>query len=163
MTGKATPATTQLERLGVTFTIHAYVHEPKQASYAAEAAEKLGIDSARVHKTLVADIDGSLWVAIVPADAMLDLKALAAAAAGKRATMADPIKVERSTGYVLGGVSPFGQRKVLRTVLDAAALRWATIMVSAGRRGLEIEIDPKSLVDVLQALIAPISRREPSG
>ena len=121
--------------------MHAYAHDLTAASYGLEAAEQLGVDPARVYKTLVADVDGILTVAIVPVEAQLDLKAL-----GKRARMADTKLAERTTGYVAGGISPLGQRKRLPTVLDDSALAHDTIHVSAGRRGLEIELAPADLL-----------------
>uniref|UniRef100_UPI001586E397 aminoacyl-tRNA deacylase n=1 Tax=Streptomyces sp. TRM64462 TaxID=2741726 RepID=UPI001586E397 len=128
-----TPATVALTAAGAPFTVHAYEHDPaSSASYGAEAAEALGVSPDRVFKTLVADVDGALTVAVVPVAGQLDLKALAAAVGGKRATMADPAAAERTTGYVRGGISPLGQRKRLPTVLDASASRHATICVSAG-------------------------------
>jgi len=139
--GRGTPAIVAAERAGVAFTVHEYVHDPSSGSYGLEAAEKLGVDAERVFKTLVADVDGTLTVAIVPVTAQLDLKAL-----GKRVTMADPKLAERTTGYVAGGISPLGQRKQLPTVLDESALGFETIHVSAGRRGLEIELAPADLL-----------------
>ena len=141
MAGKGTPAIVVAERAGIVFTVHEYVHDPKATSYGLEAAEKLGLDPARVFKTLVADVDGTLTVAIVPVGAQLDLKAL-----GKRVTMADVRLAERTTGYVTGGISPLGQRKRLPTVVDESALAHETIHVSAGRRGLEIELTPADLL-----------------
>ena len=141
MAGKGTPAIVAAERAGISFTVHDYVHDAKAASYGLEAAEKLGLDPARVFKTLVVDVDGTLTVAIVPVAAQLDLKAL-----GKRVTMADTKLAERTTGYVAGGISPLGQRKQLPTVLDESALGFETIHVSAGRRGLEIELAPTDLL-----------------
>ncbi len=141
MAGKGTPAIVAAERAGITYAVHEYEHDPKAASYGLEAAEKLGVDPARVFKTLVADVDGTLTVAVVPVKAQLDLKAL-----GKRAAMADPKLAERTTGYVTGGISPLGQRKRLRTILDESALEHETIHVSAGRRGLEIELAPDDLI-----------------
>jgi Cys-tRNA(Pro)/Cys-tRNA(Cys) deacylase len=129
------------ERAGIAFTVHEYEHDPKAASYGLEAVEKLGLDPSRVFKTLVADVDGTLTVAIVPVEAQLDLRAL-----GKRAAMADAKLAERTTGYVTGGISPLGQRKQLPTLLDESALAFDTIHVSAGRRGLEIELTPADLL-----------------
>lgn len=141
MAGKGTPAIVAAERAGVAFTVHEYLHDPASRSYGLEAAEKLGVDAARVFKTLVADVDGTLTVAIVPVGAQLDQRAL-----GKRVTMADPKLAERTTGYVLGGISPLGQRKQLPTVIDESAFGFETIHVSAGRRGLEIELAPADLL-----------------
>ena len=146
MAGKGTPAIVAAERAGITFTVHEYAHDPKAASYGLEAAEKLGLEPTRVFKTLVADVDGTLTVAVVPVTAQLDLKAL-----GKRAAMADQKLAERATGYVAGGISPLGQRKRLPTVIDESALTYETIHVSAGRRGLEIELAPGDLVALTRA------------
>ncbi|WP_326649320.1 MULTISPECIES: Cys-tRNA(Pro) deacylase [unclassified Streptomyces] len=153
-----TPATVALAAAGTEFTVHAYDHDPASSSYGEEAAEALGISPDRVFKTLVADVDGELTVAVVPVAGLLDLKALAAAVGGKRATMADPTAAERTTGYVRGGISPLGQRKRLRTVLDASASAHATICVSAGRRGLEVELSPADLRTLTSAVLAPIGR-----
>ncbi len=141
MAGKGTPAIVAAERAGIAFTVHEYAHDPKAESFGLEAAEKLGVDPARVFKTLVVDVDGTLTVAIVPVAAQLDLRAL-----GKRATMADPKLAERTTGYVAGGISPLGQRKALSTIIDESAFGFETIHVSAGRRGLEIELVPGDLL-----------------
>ncbi|SEQ43283.1 Cys-tRNA(Pro)/Cys-tRNA(Cys) deacylase [Streptomyces sp. yr375] len=153
-----TPATVALTAAGVDFTLHAYDHDPGHPSYGEEAAEAMGVSPDRVFKTLVADVDGTLTVAVVPVAGSLDLKALAAAAGGKRAAMADPTLAERTTGYVRGGISPLGQRKKLPTVLDASATTHATICVSAGRRGLELELSPTTLADLTEAVLAPIAR-----
>ena len=137
-----TPATVALTAAGVAFTVHSYDHDPSHPSYGEEAAEAMGVSPERVFKTLVADVDGALTVAVVPVAGQLDLKALAAAAGGKRAAMADPALAERTTGYVRGGISPLGQRKRLPTVLDESATGHDTICVSAGRRrrqGLQIQ------------------------
>ncbi|MEU3819870.1 Cys-tRNA(Pro) deacylase [Streptomyces sp. NPDC030392] len=153
-----TPATVALTAAGTPFTVHEYAHDPASPSYGEEAAEALGVSPDRVFKTLVADVDGALTVAVVPVAGQLDLKALAAAVGGKRATMADPAAAERTTGYVRGGISPLGQRKKLPTVLDASASRHETICVSAGRRGLEVELAPAHLAELTGAVIAPIGR-----
>ncbi|GHH60709.1 Cys-tRNA(Pro) deacylase [Kitasatospora indigofera] len=156
--GQGTPATVALEAAGVPFTVHAYEHDPAAATYGGEAAELLGVPAGRVFKTLVADVDGTLTVGVVPVSGKLDLKALAAAVGGKRAAMADPAAAERSSGYVLGGISPLGQRRPLRTVLDDSVLAHPTVYVSAGRRGLEVELAPADLVALTKALTAPIGR-----
>ncbi|NEA45605.1 Cys-tRNA(Pro) deacylase [Streptomyces sp. SID10815] len=153
-----TPATVALTAAGVDFTVHAYDHDPSHPSYGEEAAEAMGVSPDRVFKTLVADVDGSLTVAVVPVAGSLDLKALASAVGGKRAAMADPALAERTTGYVRGGISPLGQRKRLRTVLDASATGHPTICVSAGRRGLEVELSPADLAALTHATLAPIGR-----
>ncbi|MCP9959342.1 Cys-tRNA(Pro) deacylase [Streptomyces sudanensis] len=153
-----TPATTALAAAGVPFTVHEYAHDPASPSYGEEAAEALGVAPERVFKTLVADVDGALTVAVVPVAGRLDLKALAAAVGGKRAVMADPAAAERATGYVRGGISPLGQRRRLATVLDASASRHGTICVSAGRRGLEVELAPAHLAELTGAVLAPVGR-----
>ncbi|MEU2058776.1 Cys-tRNA(Pro) deacylase [Streptomyces sp. NPDC013455] len=153
-----TPATVALTAAGVDFTVHAYDHDPSHPSYGEEAAEAMGVSPDRVFKTLVADVDGSLVVGVVPVAGSLDLKALAAAVGGKRAAMADPALAERTTGYVRGGISPLGQRKRLPTVLDESAARHGTICVSAGRRGLEVELSPTTLTELTDATLAPIAR-----
>lgn len=153
-----TPATVALTAAGVDFTVHAYDHDPSHPSYGEEAAEAMGVSPDRVFKTLVADVDGNLTVAVVPVAGSLDLKALASAVGGKRAAMADPALAERTTGYVRGGISPLGQRKKLPTVLDASATAHATICVSAGRRGLEVELAPQDLAALTNATLAPVSR-----
>ncbi len=153
-----TPATAALERAGVAFTVHPYEHDPAAASYGQEAAERLGLDPGAVFKTLVADVDGRLVVGIVPVSGQLDLKALAASVGGKRAALADPAAAERTTGYVLGGISPLGQKKGLPTVIDGSALQQPMVYVSAGKRGLDIGLAPQDLVDLLEASIAPIGR-----
>lgn len=154
-----TPATVALEKSGVPFTVHAYDHDPSSdLSYGEEAAAALGTSPDRVFKTLIAEVDTALTVAIVPVSTTLDLKSLAAAAGGKRASMADPASAERTTGYVLGGISPLGQRKPLPTVLDASALPFPTIFVSAGKRGLELELSPGDLVRLTSGSTARIAR-----
>ncbi|MBA2948663.1 Cys-tRNA(Pro) deacylase [Streptomyces himalayensis] len=153
-----TPATVALTAAGTSFTVHAYEHDPAHPSYGEEAAEAMGVSPERVFKTLVAEVDGELTVAVVPVSGSLDLKALASAVSGKRAAMADPAAAERTTGYVRGGISPLGQRKKLRTVLDASAEKHETICVSAGRRGLEIELAPGDLATLTDAVVAPIGR-----
>ncbi|GAA2352938.1 MULTISPECIES: Cys-tRNA(Pro) deacylase [Streptomyces] len=153
-----TPATTALTAAGTEFTVHSYEHDPAAPSYGEEAAQALGVAPERVFKTLVASVDDRLTVAIVPVSATLDLKALASAVGGKRATMADPALAERTTGYVRGGISPLGQRKRLPTALDASASGYETICVSAGRRGLEVELSPKDLASLTDAVVAPIAR-----
>ena len=155
-----TPAVNAARKAGIPFTLHEYRHDPRAGSYGLEAAEALGLDVARVFKTLVAAAEGKgLWVAVVPVAGLLDLKALAQAAGAKRATMADPKAAERATGYVVGGISPLGQRQRLSTAIDASALQFDTIFVSAGRRGLEIELAPADLVRLCGATIAAIGRQ----
>jgi Cys-tRNA(Pro)/Cys-tRNA(Cys) deacylase len=156
--GGGTPATVALKAAGVEFTLHAYSHDPAAASYGEEAAQALGVAPDRVFKTLVAEVDGTLTVGVVPVTGQLDLKALAAAVGGKRAAMADPAAAERTTGYVRGGISPLGQRKQLATVVDDSALLHPTVYVSAGRRGLEVELTPQALVSLTAAVTAAIGR-----
>ena len=159
--GKGTPATLAAERAGIRFTVHEYAHDPRAESYGLEAAEALGVDPERVLKTLLASVDGArLVVAIVPVVAQLDLKAVAAAAGGRKAELAKPADAERATGYVVGGISPLGQKKRLPTFLDMSAEGYPTIHVSAGRRGLEIELAPADLVALTAATVAAIARRD---
>ncbi|MDR7279392.1 Cys-tRNA(Pro) deacylase [Catenuloplanes atrovinosus] len=152
-----TPATTLLTRQKVAFTAHTYEVDPKATSYGEAAAAALGVPPTRLFKTLVATVDGRLAVGVVPVSASLDLKALAAALGGKRAAMADPAAAERATGYVTGGISPFGQRSRLPIVVDASAEAQETVFVSGGRRGLQIEIPPAAFPSVAGAIFAPIA------
>lgn len=153
-----TPATVALTRAGVVFTALGYEHDPRATAYGLEAAEKLGLDPDRVFKTLLANVDGALAVAIVPVAMQLDLKALASALGGKRAEMADPAVAERKTGYVVGGISPIGQKTALPTVLDESAIVCETVYVSGGRRGLDLELAPDDLLAVTGGRYAPIAR-----
>ena len=153
-----TPATVALTQAGVDFTLHPYEHTAGAPSYGAEAADALGLAHDTVFKTLVARVDGTLVTAVVPVSGSLDLKALAAAVGGKKAVMAEPADAERATGYVVGGISPLGQRKPLPTVVDASALDFATVMVSAGRRGLQVELAAEDLVRLTRARTASIGR-----
>ena len=153
-----TPATVALTRAGVAFTAHAYEHDPRAAAYGLEAAEKLGIAPDRVFKTLLATVDGALAVAIVPVAMQLDLKALAHALGAKRAEMADPAMAERKTGYVVGGISPIGQKTPLPIVVDESAILCETVLVSGGRRGLDLELAPDDLVAITGGAYAPIAR-----
>jgi Cys-tRNA(Pro)/Cys-tRNA(Cys) deacylase len=154
--GQGTPATVLLARRKVTHRLHSYAHGGGQA-YGPEAAELLGLDPARVFKTLVAEVDGALTVGVVPVSATLDLKALAAAVGGKRARMAEVAVAERATGYVAGGISPLAQRKRLPVVVDSSAESFVTVFCSAGRRGLEVELAPADLVRLTGAHMAPIA------
>lgn len=153
-----TPATVALTKAGIAYEVRAYEHDPRAQSYGAEAAEALGADPARVFKTLLASLDGTLVVGIVPVSGQLDLKALARALGGSKAVMAEVAAAERATGYVAGGISPVGQRRPHRTVLDASALEHGTILVSGGRRGFDIELAPQDLVAVTGAVTATIGR-----
>jgi Cys-tRNA(Pro)/Cys-tRNA(Cys) deacylase len=158
MAGRETPATRAARAAGIEHVVHEYVHEPGADSYALEAAEALGLDPARVFKTLVVSDGGGaagdgLTVCIVPAAATLDLKAV-----GKRAAMAPTERAERVTGYVAGGISPLGQRRALPTLVDDSALEHATVFVSAGRRGLELELAPADLVALTRATVRRLRR-----
>ena len=156
MAGRGTPATALLAKRKVRHDVHSYTHQDG-AGYGEEAATRMGQDPRRVFKTLVARVDGGLTVGIVPVSAQLDLKALAAAAGGKRAVLAEIVEAERATGYVAGGISPLGQRKRLPTVLDASAREHPTVFCSGGRRGLEIELSPDDLVSLTGATVARIA------
>ena len=147
-----TPAVVAAQRAGIPFALHEYEHDPSAVSFGLEAAEQTGVDPARVFKTLVVAQDGALSIAIVPVAAQLDLRAL-----GKRAALADRSAAERATGYVLGGISPLGQRKLLPTLIDESALLHETIYVSAGRRGLELELAPADLVRLTGARVAAVA------
>ena len=153
---QGTPATTALAAAGVPFVPHSYSHDPAAASYGLEAAQLLGVDPARVFKTLMVDVDGRLAVGVVPVSGNLDLKAMAAALGAKKAAMADPAAAERRTGYVLGGISPLGQRRPSPTVVDDSALNLDTVLVSGGRRGLDIELSPSELIRLTGARTARI-------
>jgi len=159
MASQGTPATAALAAAGVPFVLHPYSHDPSAASYGLEAAEVLGVDPQRVFKTLMVEVEGKLAVGIVPVSGNLDLKSVAAALGSKKAAMADPKAAERRTGYVLGGISPLGQRQPSPTVLDESALSFDTILVSGGRRGLDIEIAPGDLVRLTKAVTAPIGAK----
>ncbi|MGR6965771.1 Cys-tRNA(Pro) deacylase [Geodermatophilus sp. URMC 61] len=159
----ATPAVRALERARVAHTLHTYDPEHAEGQgYGDAAVAALGQDPRQVFKTLVARVDGALTVAVVPVAGNLDLKALAATTGGRKATMADPIDAERTTGYVLGGISPLGQRKALPTVVDESALTFPTVMVSAGRRGLQVELAPEDLVRLTRARTAAIAKGPPA-
>ena len=160
MAGNGTQAIVAAERAGIRFAVHEYVHDPRAESYGLEAADALGVDPERVLKTLLVAVDGRLIVAIVPVVAQLDLKAVAAAAGGRKAELAKPADAERATGYVVGGISPLGQKQRLPTFVDASAEAFATVHVSAGRRGLEIELAPTDLVALTAATVAAIARRD---
>ena len=147
-----TRAIAAAEKAGIAFTVHEYGHDDSAESYGLEAAEKLGVDPALVFKTLVVSVDGALAVACVPVTAQLDLKAL-----GKRAALAEKARAERATGYVSGGISPLGQRRPLPTHVDASALSHSTVYVSAGRRGLQIELDPHDLVRLTGARVRALT------
>jgi Cys-tRNA(Pro)/Cys-tRNA(Cys) deacylase len=145
-----TPATAALDDAGVGYTLHSYPHDPARAGqaggYGLEAAQALGVEAERIFKTLVVDVDGRLVVCVVPVTTRVSLKSLAQAVGGRRAVLADPAAAARATGYIVGGISPLGQKRRLTTVLDETALLWATILVSAGRRGLDVELAPDDLL-----------------
>lgn len=154
-----TPAINLLKKAGAEFHVHSYAHDPKSASYGLEAAEKLGLPPEQVYKTLLAVTEkGELLVAVVPVAGSLDLKALANAAGVKKIDMADPGVAQRSTGYLIGGISPLGQKKRLRTFVDESARDFPSVFVSAGRRGLEVELAAQVLVDHTRASFAAIGR-----
>ena len=154
-----TPAIDLLRKAVADFRVLSYEHDPKSASYGLEAAEKLGLPAAQVFKTLLVSSEkGELLVAVVPVAGSLDLKALAQAAGAKKLEMADPALAQRSTGYLVGGISPLGQKKRLRTFIDVSARQHATINVSAGRRGLELALSPDTLAQHTRGQFAPIGR-----
>ena len=153
-----TPATVALEAAGIPFAPHAYEHDAANTNFGLEAAAALDLDPEQVFKTLLADVDGVLTVAIVPVTGKLDLKALAAAVGGKKAEMADPRVAERKTGYVVGGISPIGQKTRHTTVLDETAELFDTIFVSGGRRGFDIELAPADLLTITGGQLAAIAR-----
>jgi Cys-tRNA(Pro)/Cys-tRNA(Cys) deacylase len=157
-TSGGSPATLALDRAGVTYVLHPYEHDPRAESYGLEAAAALGVDPARVFKTLMASLDGRLVVGIVPVAGRLDLKALARALGGSKAVMAEVAVAERATGYVAGGISPVGQKRAHPTVLDATALDHETILVSGGRRGLDVELAPADLVAITRAIVDEVGR-----
>ena len=152
MTGR-TPALVALERARIGFELHEYGHDPSAPSYGLEAAERLAVDARRVFKTLLVEIGGKPHVTVLPVEAELDLRAL-----GKRAAMAKPADAERITGYVVGGISPIGQRRRLPTLVDESALAHETVFVSAGRRGLEVELAPADLVSITAAKVQRLTR-----
>ncbi|MBB3663925.1 Cys-tRNA(Pro)/Cys-tRNA(Cys) deacylase [Prauserella sediminis] len=157
MAGKGTPATALLAKREFEHRLHTYEHDPRHESYGLEAAEALGVEPERVFKTLVATVDGAPTVGVVPVTGQLDLKALAAATGGKKAKMADPTLAQRATGYVVGGISPLGHRSRLPLVVDASAETFTTVLISGGRRGLEIELAPADLIALTAATVASIT------
>jgi Cys-tRNA(Pro)/Cys-tRNA(Cys) deacylase len=152
-----TPATVALIAAGIAFREHSYPHDPFAKSFGLEAADALGVEAERVFKTLLAEVDGRLVVGVVPVTRMLDLKALAAAVGGKKGAMADPAVAERRTGYVVGGISPIGQKTAHPTVVDETVELWDTVFVSGGRRGLDLELAPADLVAATGATLAAIA------
>ncbi|MAY14861.1 MAG: Cys-tRNA(Pro) deacylase [Oceanospirillaceae bacterium] len=155
-----TPAINSAKKAGITFNVHEYQHDPAAESYGEEAAEALGLDPSLVFKTLLVSLTGhksTLAVAVLPVTHMLSLKAIAKALGAKKAEMADPKLAERTTGYIVGGISPIGQKKALPTVIDSSAEALTALNVSAGRRGLEIELAPEDLAKLTRAVFAPIT------
>lgn len=156
----STPATTELDRLGVPYQLHHYevhVGDDQVRSYGEAVANEIGVSPDTVFKTLVASVDGKLTVGVVPVSGTLNLKALAKAVSGKKAAMADPAAAERATGYVVGGISPFGQKRRLVTVIDATVTDLDVVYVSAGRRGLQVSLAPDSIIGALDAIVADIA------
>lgn len=154
-----TPAVRLLEAKSIAFQLHRYAHDPKAASFGEEAAAKLGVSPERMFKTLIAQVDGAtLVMAILPVAARLDLKKLATAADGKKADLAEPKLAEKTTGYVVGGISPLGGRKALSTFLDDSAQRFDTLFISAGQRGLQIEISPADLQALTDAALISLTK-----
>lgn len=152
-----TPATALLTKAKVAFTLHPYDHDPRAEAFGEEAAAALGVAPERIFKTLIASVDGKLVCGVVPVANRLDLKGLAAAVGAKRAEMADPAAAARATGYVVGGISPLGQKSRLRVVVDSSAEQFETVFVSAGKRGLQVELGPADLVRLTSATLAPIA------
>jgi len=152
-----TPATTALDRAGISYSTHPYRHDPRAESYGEEAAAQLGIDPRQIFKTLIAAVDDKLVCAVVPVAGRLDLKALAAASGGRRAELAEPAKAQRATGYVLGGISPLGHRSQLPVVIDVSATGLARMYVSAGKRGLQLALTPADLILAAHASTAAIA------
>ncbi|MFJ1457657.1 Cys-tRNA(Pro) deacylase [Nocardia sp. N2S4-5] len=162
MAGASTPAILALTRAQVAHRVHAYAHDPRSDSYGAEAvaalADEVGVAAAQIFKTLVLELStGGLAVAVLPVPRTLTLKAAAAALGAPKAVLADRAKAERTTGYVLGGISPLGQKRALPTVLDDSALRWDRVLCSAGKRGLEIELAPADLIRLTGAVTAAVT------
>jgi Cys-tRNA(Pro)/Cys-tRNA(Cys) deacylase len=154
-----TPAINILDKQGIEYHLHQYTHDPDCHTYGEEAVTRLGLDPAKVFKTLVAELDGGkLIVSVIPVSKMLDLKTLAKKAGAKKAKMADKKDVERTTGYIVGGVSPIGQKKRLAALIDESARQFGTIFISGGRRGLDIELSPEDLSQLTGASFAVISR-----
>jgi Cys-tRNA(Pro)/Cys-tRNA(Cys) deacylase len=152
-----TPCILVAKKAKISYALHEYAHDPTTESYGSEAAEKMGAPEARVFKTLVVNLDSSeLVVGVIPVSSMLSMKLIAKAAGAKKATMAAAADVERSTGYVLGGVSPLGQKKRIKTFIDASAEHFSSVYVSAGRRGLEIELSPNDLKNLTNGVFAEI-------
>lgn len=156
-----TPAIDAAKKAKIQYTVHEYTHDPKAESYGEEAAHALGIEPEQVFKTLLVSLNGDnkkLAVAVVPVSGQLDLKAMASALKAKKVAMANPQDAERATGYVVGGISPLGQKKRLPMVVDQSAAEQTSVFMSAGRRGLEIEMAPQDLLKLTSAIYAPVGR-----
>jgi Cys-tRNA(Pro)/Cys-tRNA(Cys) deacylase len=152
-----TPATRALDRLNIAYSLHSYEHNPRADSFGEEAANLLGVDPRQIFKTLIVSADGRLVCAVVPVAARLNLKALASTVGAKKAELADPAKAQRATGYVVGGISPIGHRSALPVVLDSSTQDFATVFVSAGKRGLQVELAPAGLSEATAAITAAIA------
>ena len=154
-----TPAVNSVKKAKIEYTVHQYQHDSGSPSYGLEAAEKLDVLPERVFKTLVVKLDATqLVVAILPVNSMLSMKSVAKACGGRKTEMANILEVQRSTGYVLGGVSPLGQKKSLKTIIELSAQNYPTIYVSGGRRGLELELNALDLQTLTHGLFAPLSQ-----
>jgi Cys-tRNA(Pro)/Cys-tRNA(Cys) deacylase len=153
-----TPATQALSSAGIAHRVHRFRHDQRSSKYGSEVAATLDVEPDRIFKTLIADAGGEMVVALVPVTSELDLKALAAAVGAKSATMTDITSAERATGYLRGGISPVGQKRRLRTIVDTSMSEWPTVFVSAGRRGLELEVEPADLLRITSGLLVHIAR-----
>ena len=152
-----TPATVALDRAQVSYTLHSYAHDSRAGSFGEEAAALLGVDPHRIFKTLIAAVDNRLVCAVVPVASRLNLKALASAAGGRRAELADPARAQRATGYVLGGISPLGHKSAIPVLIDSSVTGLATVFVSAGKRGLQVELAPAALLRLTGGSTAPLA------